>query len=164
MLTCDVHRDRVRKRELLRYTLRTALVSVRKGQNVAGAQEVWGDMGGNSRSAQEDTGLLHKSSQSWFLSTLTLFFPWLFAGLAWTQSSTRAQEDTGVLDKRSLVWALNLLFSLGVASNFCLKQTSAQRQNKNVYPINYSIYQILCDGFQASISVMLYCTWLAPLI
>lgn len=51
--------------------------------------------------------------------------------------------------------------SLGVASNFCLKQTSTQRQNKSLDPINYSIYQIVNNGFQASISVMLYYTLLA---
>lgn len=73
----------------------------KKSQDVAGALEVW-RYGGNSSRAQEDTGLLDKNSQSWFLSTLTLFFPWLFAVLAWTRSSIRAQENTGLLDKEAL--------------------------------------------------------------
>lgn len=77
------------------------------------------------------------------------------------RSSIRAQEDSGLLDKEAL-------YPFGrthEAAAFCfpsaqlLKQTSTQRQNKSLDPINYRIYQILCSS--AHFVVMLNYTLLA---
>lgn len=154
--------------KLLRYTLHNH--SEIKSQDVAGALEVW-RYGGNSSRAQEDTGLLDKNSQSWFLSTLTLFFPWLSLIPCLLYSHEHAvpselRRTLGFLTKKPCILLEDRMnpqpfVSLGVASNFCLKQTSTQRQNKSLDPINYSIYQIVNNGFQASISVMLCYTLLA---
>lgn len=123
------------------------------------------DYGGNSCRAQGTTGLLDKNSRLWSPSTLTLFFPRLFAVLVWTCHSIRAQEDTGLLDKE----ALSPFGRLHVPSNLCLprlqtpvwcrapliiNERKRKTGKKNLDPINYSIYQILCTGFQASIGVM----------
>lgn len=116
--------------------------------------------GGDSSRAQEDTGLLDKHSQSWFLSTLTLFFPWLFAVLTRTRSSIRVSWQRSLVSFWKTAWTHNLLFPLGVASNFCLNRTSTQRQSKSLDPINYSIYRTLCNCVLASIRVMLYYTLL----
>lgn len=73
------------------------------------------DYGGNYCRAQGNTGLLDENIRRWSRSTLTLFFPWLFAVLMWTCHSIRAQEDTGLLDKA----ALSPFGRLHVPSNLC---------------------------------------------
>lgn len=100
-------------------------------------------------------------------SQLWLFFsPWLFVVLTWTVVPPELRRTLGFLTKKPCILLEDRVnpqpfVSLGVASNFCLKQISTLRQNKSLDPINYSIYQIVNNGLRASISVMLYYTLLA---
>lgn len=158
-----MHLDWVRKGEPLRYTLYTALVSVRKGQNVAGAQEVWGHIGVIPAALGRTRGSSTKAVKVGSFQLWPYSSPDCSLHSHEPKVPPELRRTLGSSTKKPCM-SPQPFVSLGVASNLCLKQTSAQRQNKNVYPINYSIYQILSNGFQASISVMLYCTWGAPLI
>lgn len=65
---------------------------------------------------------------------------------------TELRRTLGFLTKKPCILLEDLMrpqpfVSLGVASNFCLKQTSTRRQNKSLDPINYRTYQIFCKCF-----------------
>lgn len=150
-------------RKLLRHMLHSVKLAVEKERDLLGALEVWGD---RSSTAQEDIVLLDKNSQSCF------FFPDYDLVLSLTVCCTHMnpvvpsepRRTLGFLTKKPCIHLEDRMrpqpfVSLGAVSNFCLKQTSTQRQNKSLDPINYRIYQILCNSLR--FAVMLNFTLLA---
>lgn len=115
-------------------------------------------IGGSSNRAQEDIGLLDKIVNVGFFQLWPCFFPDCLLYSDEPVVPSELKRTLGFLTKKPCILLEDRMrpqpfVSLGAASNFCLKQTSTQCQNRSLDPINYRIYQIACKCFHFVVMV-----------